>query len=123
MSATPRGGLMSRQPHLCPGRPVTSIPSPRRRLGVGRRGDRALARCGHRGAFSRRVARRTLSFEPLGDGRFRDRQTGSTWDITGRAVTGDLAGTELRRVVHDQQFWFALAAFLPDARIAGRTTT
>ncbi len=73
---------------------------------------------GAAGAFDRRVSGCTLAFVPLRDGRFRDRQTGSTWDITGRAVAGKLAGTRLRPVVHDQQFWFALAAFLPDARIA-----
>ncbi len=75
---------------------------------------------GTAGAFDRRVDGRKLDFVPAGAGRFRDRQTGSTWDITGRATAGELAGTELRPVVHDQQLWFALAAFLPDARIAGR---
>ncbi len=48
------------------------------------------------------------------------RSRGSTWDITGRSLAGELAGTPLRPIVHDQQFWFALAAFLPEARIAGR---
>ncbi|CAA9498655.1 MAG: FIG01073555: hypothetical protein [uncultured Solirubrobacteraceae bacterium] len=75
---------------------------------------------GTAGAFDRRVDGRTLAFEALGGGRFRDRQTGSTWDITGRSLTGELAGATLRPIVHDQQFWFALAAFLPKARIAGR---
>lgn len=75
---------------------------------------------GTAGAFDRRVGGRTLEFEALGGGRFRDRQTGSTWDITDRSMAGELAGTTLRPIVHDQQFWFALAAFLPEARIAGR---
>jgi len=46
--------------------------------------------------------------------------TGSTWDIAGRSVAGELAGTTLRPIVHDQQFRFALAVFLPEARIVGR---
>ncbi len=68
-------------------------------------------------AFERRVGRRELTFELRGD-RFVDRETGSEWDITGRAVSGPLAGEELRPIRHDEQFWFALAAFLPDAEIA-----
>jgi hypothetical protein len=75
---------------------------------------------GTAGTFERRLHDRTLGFEPSGDGRFRDRQTGSIWDVTGRATAGPLAGRRLRPVVSDQQFWFALAAFLPDARIVGR---
>ncbi|MBA2644108.1 MAG: DUF3179 domain-containing protein [Solirubrobacterales bacterium] len=74
---------------------------------------------GTAGTFDRRLKGRALSFEPVDDGRFRDRQTGSTWDVTGRAVAGPLSGRRLRPVVSDQQFWFAVAAFLPDARIVG----
>jgi hypothetical protein len=58
-----------------------------------------------------------LTFELAGEGRFRDRQTGSTWDITGRATAGELEGERLEPVVSDQQFWFAIAAFLPEAKI------
>lgn len=75
---------------------------------------------GTAGTFDSRLDGRTLSFEPAGDGRFRDRETGSSWDVTGRATDGPLVGSRLRPVVSDQQFWFALAAFLPDARIVGR---
>lgn len=74
---------------------------------------------GTAGTFDRRLKGRALSFEPVDNGRFRDRQTGSTWDVTGRAVAGPLSGRRLRPVVSDQQFWFAVAAFLPDARIVG----
>jgi hypothetical protein len=68
-------------------------------------------------AFDRRLDTRRLSFTPERNGRFRDAQTGSTWDITGTATAGPLAGRRLRPVRHDVQFWFALAAFLPDAKI------
>jgi hypothetical protein len=67
-------------------------------------------------AFDPRVGGRPLSFERRSGG-FADRETGSRWDIAGRAVAGELAGEQLTPVRHDQQFWFALAAFVPDARI------
>ena len=67
-------------------------------------------------AFDRRLEGRALDFERRGDDVV-DRQTQSTWDITGRATNGPLTGKRLKAVRHDQQFWFALAAFLPDARI------
>ena len=75
---------------------------------------------GTAGTFDPRLEGRRLRFTPVGEGRFRDRETGSVWDITGRAIQGQLRGRRLRPVVSDQQFWFALAAFLPDARIAAR---
>ena len=68
-------------------------------------------------AFDRSAEGRELTFEPEGD-RFVDRETGSVWDITGRAVEGSLEGEQLEPVRHDEQFWFALAAFVPEARIA-----
>ena len=67
-------------------------------------------------AFDRRLDGRTLEFRAAGGG-YVDRQTASKWDITGRAVAGPLKGRRLRPLRHDQQFWFALAAFLPDAKI------
>ncbi len=67
-------------------------------------------------AFDPRLDGRRLSFERRGDG-FVDGETGSRWDIAGRAIAGELAGKRLTPVRHDQQFWFALAAFLPDARV------
>ncbi len=70
-------------------------------------------------AFDRRLEGRMLTFETAGDTEFRDKETGSTWDITGRARSGSLEGKQLKPVQHDEQFWFAIAAFDPDARIAG----
>jgi hypothetical protein len=62
--------------------------------------------------FDRRLAGRTLAFLRQGNGRFRDRQTGTVWDVTGRAVAGALRGQRLKQVPHDEQFWFAIAAFM-----------
>ncbi|MGI8461787.1 MAG: DUF3179 domain-containing protein [Solirubrobacterales bacterium] len=61
-----------------------------------------------------------LSFEATDEpGEFRDHQTGSVWDMSGRAISGALQGAELEQIEHDDQFWFALAAFFPDAEIRG----
>jgi hypothetical protein len=68
--------------------------------------------------FSRFADGRDLEFEPGPEaGTFRDRETDSTWDMTGRATTGRLEGSRLEQVPHDDQFWFALAAFFEDAEI------
>ena len=67
-------------------------------------------------AFERTLDGRELELRADGDG-FVDREGGSRFDITGRAVSGPLEGRRLPQVRHDQQFWFALAAFVPDARI------
>jgi Protein of unknown function (DUF3179) len=76
----------------------------------------ASADVGTAAAFDRRIDGRTLTFERRG-GRYLDEQSGSEWDIAGRAVAGELRGKRLRPVRHDEQYWFALAAFLPNARI------
>ncbi|MBI4544576.1 MAG: DUF3179 domain-containing protein [Gemmatimonadetes bacterium] len=62
-------------------------------------------------AYERRLNGRTLTFE-AGGGGFRDRETGSRWDIGGRAVAGPLAGQRLRGVENAYVvFWFAWRAF------------
>jgi len=71
-------------------------------------------------AFDPHAGTRSLTFAPAAAGVFVDQQTGSTWDITGRAIRGPLAGKRLRPLTHDEQFWFAVAAFLPAATIAGQ---
>jgi hypothetical protein len=74
---------------------------------------------GATGVFLRRVQGQVLEFEPAGAGIFRDRQTGSTWNIMGRALTGPLAGVRLNTVQHGNHFWFAWAVFKPDTRLGG----
>jgi hypothetical protein len=66
--------------------------------------------------FSPVVEGRTLTFEAAGDG-FRDRETGSRWNLLGHAVQGPLAGKRLRAIPHVDAFWFAWAAFYPDASL------
>ncbi|HUF13917.1 MAG TPA: DUF3179 domain-containing protein [Longimicrobiales bacterium] len=80
----------------------------------------ALARgrdVGASGVFRRRVDGRVLTFGAGEGGRFVDHQTGSIWDISGRAVAGPMTGTRLQPIPHGDYFWFAWAAFRPDTEI------
>ena len=74
---------------------------------------------GATGVFSRVVDERALTFErgAAEDGPITDVETGSTWDITGRAIEGPLAGTTLEPLNHGDHFWFAWAAFVPHTGI------
>lgn len=72
---------------------------------------------GSSSAFSPEFGGRRLRFEPAGDGRFRDRETRSTWNLSGRAIAGELAGAQLTEIVHGNHFWFAWAVFRPDTEI------
>ena len=70
-------------------------------------------------AFDRRLDGEPLEFTPAGDGRFTDDRTGSTWNILGQAVDGELTGARLEPVVHTNEFWFAWAAFHPNGEVFG----
>jgi hypothetical protein len=50
-------------------------------------------------------------------GKIRDKETGSGWDILGRAVSGPLQGTRLKELPAINHFWFSWAAFRPETRI------
>ncbi len=63
-----------------------------------------------------------LSFVANGDDTFTDEETGSTWNLLGRAVDGPLSGEQLNTVVHRNDFWFAWAAFHPDDPVYTSTT-
>jgi hypothetical protein len=46
-----------------------------------------------------------------------DKETGSVWDILGRATNGQLARKTLAPVVATNSFWFAWAAYQPHTRV------
>ena len=73
---------------------------------------------GSTGVFETSLDDRILSFS-LRDGRITDDETGSKWNILGRAVEGPLAGSKLTPIVHGNHFWFAWAAHTPDTLIKG----
>ena len=72
---------------------------------------------GSTGVFDRRLGDRVLEFEPSGEGRFRDRMTGSEFDLLGHATSGPLKGKTLKAVPHGNHFWFAWGVFKPRTRI------
>jgi len=66
--------------------------------------------------YSRDLDGRLLTFAVDGE-RIVDEQTGTEWDVLGRAVGGSLAGSQLTPVVSINHFWFSWAAFRPDTRV------
>jgi len=74
---------------------------------------------GATGVFGAVVDGQELTFVRDGgeDAPIIDEQTGSTWDVTGRAIGGPLAGAELEPTGHGDHFWFAWAAFVPHTSI------
>lgn len=67
-------------------------------------------------AYSRQVEDRVLEFVQQ-EGELRDRQTGSRWDLFGRALDGPLTGHQLEPVEGGVHFAFAWLAFNPDSAI------
>ncbi|MEE8331035.1 MAG: DUF3179 domain-containing (seleno)protein [Acidimicrobiia bacterium] len=68
-------------------------------------------------AFFRTANGQELTFSEAGDDRFVDAETGSTWNLFGRAIDGPLEGSQLEGAVHRNEFWFAWAAFNPEAPV------
>ncbi len=68
---------------------------------------------GSSAVFSAEAAGQQLMFEPNEDdpATFIDTSTGSTWNIFGRAVAGELEGEQLEPVVFLDTFWFAWSTF------------
>ena len=63
-------------------------------------------------AFQPEVEGQSLTFE-IQNGEFTDRETGSTWDLAGRAVSGPLQGAQLMAIPSRTSFWFAIIAAEP----------
>ncbi|WP_460704499.1 DUF3179 domain-containing protein [Myceligenerans halotolerans] len=59
---------------------------------------------------------RALTFRPAGAG-FEDEETGSAWNVLGRATAGPLKGETLEPVTHLDTFWFAWVGFQPETRL------
>lgn len=70
-------------------------------------------------AFVREVDGQILTFTANGDDTFTDAETGTTWNLLGRATDGPLAGTELEKALHQNEFWFAWSAFNVGAPVYG----
>ncbi|MBI4884638.1 MAG: DUF3179 domain-containing protein [Actinobacteria bacterium] len=72
---------------------------------------------GSTGVFIPVIDETELTFQAFADG-FIDDQTGSTWNLLGRAVAGPLVGRQLEAVVHVDTFWFAWSAFRPNTALS-----
>ncbi|MFQ5933430.1 MAG: DUF3179 domain-containing protein [Dehalococcoidia bacterium] len=66
--------------------------------------------------YSRVLDGRELTFVANGE-HFMDNETGTTWNILGQAIDGELEGSALEPIIHANHFWFAWAAFRPETRI------
>lgn len=67
-------------------------------------------------AYDRRLGDRLLTFELRGE-KLKDKETGSEWNLFGRAVAGPLAGSQLETPPSGVHFAFAWLAFNPDSEI------
>lgn len=73
-------------------------------------------------AFDRAVEEQMLTFAATNIPRqLRDVETGSTWDaLTGTAIDGPLAGTQLTRLKSTTSFWFGWKDIHPDTLLFGQ---
>ena len=71
---------------------------------------------GSTGVFEANLDGQKLTFRPEGD-TFVDNETGSVWNILGKATGGPLAGNQLTPIIHDNTYWFAWGSFKPDTKI------
>lgn len=74
-------------------------------------------------AYRSTVDGTVLTFEGHPDGGlFVDQETNSVWTLLGRAISGPLEGEQLEVALHRNEFFFAFAAFFPDAHLLGVST-
>lgn len=71
---------------------------------------------GSSGVFSRELNGQVLTFANTDRG-FMDEQTGTTWNLLGRALDGPLEGNQLTRIISAEHFWFAWSIFKPDTEL------
>ncbi len=71
-------------------------------------------------AYVARADGRELTFAAADPTAFTDRETGSTWDLGGRATAGPLEGASLTLVPARRALWFAVAGSSPGVALYGR---
>ncbi|HET7010204.1 MAG TPA: DUF3179 domain-containing protein [Anaerolineales bacterium] len=71
---------------------------------------------GSSAVYLRDLEGQVLTFEWSQD-EIRDRETGSTWSLTGLAVAGPLQGRRLSPLVSVEAYWFAWSAIYPETAI------
>jgi hypothetical protein len=71
-------------------------------------------------AFERTVDGRTLEFFVKADTtpiRLTDAETATTWDFTGLAVSGPLAGKQLKKIMALKDYWFDWKIYHSDTKV------
>ena len=71
-------------------------------------------------AFERTVDGRTLEFfVKAGDAPIQliDAETATTWDFTGKAVSGPLAGKQLKKIMALKDYWFDWKIYHPNTKV------
>jgi hypothetical protein len=75
-------------------------------------------------AVNRVVAGQTLTLEarktPQGKPAFYDKETGSRWNLEGKAVAGPLAGEEMPRIDSHMSQWYGWVSYFPQTTIYGQ---
>jgi hypothetical protein len=77
---------------------------------------------GATGVFVPVIDGRALTFRPLDSSTFIDGETGSTWNVLGAAIDGELAGSQLTALPHVDTFWFAWSTFRSDTTVLSQPT-
>ncbi len=67
-------------------------------------------------AFERTIDGRALEFF-VKDNQFVDAETGSTWDFSGKAISGALTGKELKKISVLKDYWFDWKIYHPDTSV------
>lgn len=67
--------------------------------------------------YNRALDGQLLTFQLASDSQIIDDQTGSSWNIFGAAIAGELTGKQLKQELAFPHFWFAWAAFRPETRL------
>ena len=70
-------------------------------------------------AFSRELDGQILNLNAIDTLKFRDEETGSEWDIEGKAVSGPLTGKRLKFVKSTVEEWYAFAAAAKEVDVFG----
>jgi hypothetical protein len=71
-------------------------------------------------AFERAVDDRTLEFFVKADAsslQMTDAETGTTWDFSGKAISGQLAGKQLKKIAVLKDYWFDWKLYHPDTAV------
>ena len=96
--------------------PITVWHLPGTRSGIDAQNHAESQDVGSVAVFSRTFEGKTLSFERIPTG-FRDKTTGSIFNVLGQAISGELEGSRLTQLEFLDTFWFSWSFFEPDSRL------